>query len=191
MSLAAGLAIAAMASQAAGGLIQAQAQRDQGALAARSGRINAAMLRRQAVFARARGREQAQAIEEEGARLQGSIRAAASASGIAIEGSPTEVMLDEAGRTARNRLRVLEAARREARTFEMQADLARLEGEMARDMSEVSAFGTLLGAAGQVTSTYFQTRGVFGSSGSATPGGGSSGGGGSYYGHPSQPGGRG
>ena len=143
------------ASLVLGGLGQMQ----QASSRAANARANAAILERNAQFARQQSAEEARRIREAGKRVGGQQRTAFGAAGVAVEGTPLDVLGDTQQTVELDALTALYGGRVEAANYDYQA---RVNRQQAGYMQRSGAFGAGtsllfgLGSAGYHTYKAFQ-----------------------------------
>lgn len=138
---------AAMAALAIGSAaVQAVGQISQGNAQASAANYNAQVSANEAVAARYRAAEEERRIRRDNQLRLGAAAARRGASGVAIEGSPLEVMADAA---AEGELRALDSrygGLMESRYHEQESAMFRAQARSARRNAAFGAVGTLVGA---------------------------------------------
>lgn len=143
-----------IAAQAAGGLLSAAGDIEQGRQAWKAAKYNAETLRWEASLTREKAKKDAELIRDQGIRDVDAMRAGYAASGIAKDASVLEVLKDSARRVKRDELTIRYEGELQARMTEREAELTLMEGKAAKRASTYSAAGRLFGAGGQAGSTY-------------------------------------
>lgn len=128
------LAIIGTGLQAIGAIQQGQAASD-------AAKFNQRVFEQNAVAARQRAAAEAEDSRRRTARLLGRQRAGIGARGLAVEGSPLELLSDTAAEGELEARRIIDAGELEARGFTQRAALARAEASSARREGIFGAFG--------------------------------------------------
>lgn len=150
--------IAALALVAAGGIVQANAQKRQGEYQEQLYNYNASVADIQEQDAIERGKSDALAYKRDMRRRQGTITASLAAQGLDLEsGSALDVQQDFAGMSALDLLTIENNAAREAWGYKVQSGSLRSQGAMAKKAGRDQAFGTLLTTGAQAY--YVGTKG--------------------------------
>lgn len=130
--------------QVVGTLSSAGAQMAQGRAAAQWGAWNKAIFDQQAEQRIAEANARAGIIEREGARKMGQTKAAFGAAGVVLEGTPLDVLADQASEIELQKQLAIYQGRTEALTLQQRGFLAATGGAMAQDAANTAAGTTLL-----------------------------------------------
>ncbi len=144
---------------------QALGKANEGMTAYNKGKQEAKLLKRQAMYTRVRGEEEAQDIEQATISAASTQRAQYGASGVKMEGSPLEVMLN-------TELEGATAAKRTRFWANVQAWELMKAGKMAKKAGGYAALGSLFSGIAQAASTW---SGMGGGGGGSMMGGGGGG----------------
>lgn len=125
--------------------ISATAVLAQGSAAEASGEYNAQIAEQNAELSEQQAAEAERRFRISSRRQLGSMRAAYSASGVILEGSPLDILEESAYTAELDALTIREGGRTQAAAFEAEARLAQLEGRQAVRTSQLSAFAELTG----------------------------------------------
>lgn len=118
-------------------------------------KYNAEVQENAAKDARQRGAIEAAEHQDKVRRMIGTQMATAGANGLLTStGTPLDIMTDTAGMGKLDALRILDNANRQARGYEDQAKLTKIEGDNARTAGYFGAASAVLGGASKVAGTY-------------------------------------
>lgn len=131
----------------AGSFIAAREQERQGDISAGVISAQAANERRLATLALLRGQADEERVRSIGRRRQGAQVAAVAVSGVALEGSPLDVLVDQAVQDDLEARTVGFNAREEARARRFNAQVLDIKAKQVDRAAEIDAFGTILGGA--------------------------------------------
>jgi hypothetical protein len=166
------LAVVGSLASLAGGMMQAQGQREAGRAAEQQAQYqnqvaqnNSIIAQRMAVDAEKRGKVAEEEQRRKTANLLGRQQAVYGASGVDItSGSPLTVMADTAQLGEVDALTVRNNARREALQHETtsmnylsEGKFALMKGQAARRAGDIAATGTMIGSVGSVASSWYKT----------------------------------
>lgn len=144
---------------AVGGLVSAQASRNQGKAAEQVAENNAIMGEYAAQDAQRRGEEEAQALLRKGADIKSSQRAALAAKGLDLGYGTAADIQDQTDFFAQSDAATArDNAAREAWSRRAGAQTTRAEGQFAARNSNLQATGTLLSTAGSVAGSWYRGR---------------------------------
>ena len=129
---------------ALGTLIQGQAAED-------AGKYNAEVARQNATLARQKAFEEARRIRVAGRKQIGDMRASYGHSGLGIQGSAIDVLMESAANVELDALTKENEGETRARMFESEAEMELFGGDMAKTSSYLSASGKLMESAGKAT----------------------------------------
>lgn len=191
MGIEVALIAASSVANAAGSIIQSQAKADQLEQRAKLQEIEAARANQAAREQRAIGQQEAERRRRQGRKQRGAARAAIGASGVQLEGTPTDVLADQAVEAELNaNLAEFESGLRARELRREQAKKLTQANQLESRASSVETTG-FFKAAGSLLKGGTQAAGSLGG-GSGGPGGGTGGGGtGSGTNAPGGPGGEG
>lgn len=138
----------------------------QGRARADASEFNAQIAEQNAALARQQGAENADRTRREGRRRAGAIRAAFGASGVSLEGSPIDVLTDQAVENELDALTAENQGLLQSTAFQNTASLDRANARNSRTGAIIGAGASLLSGASQIGS-----RTGFGTSPSRAPSG--------------------
>lgn len=115
---------------------------------------NAQIAETEAAEARQAGIAEAQQFSRRARRLQATQRAAFASSGVTIEGTPTELLLQQAEELEFDRQNILRNAGTRGLSLESRAGVERTIGESAARRGRSALTGSLLGAGGTLASGF-------------------------------------
>lgn len=134
--------------------MQALGQQQAGEAAQDAGNYNAQIAEQNATLTRDRTATEERRYRAGTRRQMGSIQSAYAASGVTMEGSAMDVVLDSALTAERDALAIRHSGEIEAAQFESEAELQRLYGAQAAAGGRMGAAATLLGGAGRLAGRY-------------------------------------
>ena len=140
------VAVAGMVIQAAGQMKAANAQ-------AAAGKYNAQLAERNATLARQTGEMQADQQRRQAEQVLGGMRANYAANGVALEGSPLELLAQSASNAEYDNQMIRYQAGLKAAGLQGEAALDRMGAKSAKEAGYISAAGTLMRAAGSAYSS--------------------------------------
>jgi hypothetical protein len=138
--------MAAAAAMIGGGVIGAYGQLQQGQAARQAGEYNAKMAEQNAKFTLEQAAADENQLRAQVRRQLGQSRASIGASGVTMEGSPSEVIEDSAAQAEMDALKIRRQGDMKAWNFRNEAKLQRFQGQQAQTGANYGAVGTLLGA---------------------------------------------
>lgn len=130
--------------QVVGGLASAGAQLQQGEAAKQWASYNQAVLNQMAAQRRAEAAARADIIQRTSGRKIGAIKSAYGAAGVDIQGTPLDVLADQASEFELERQLALYQGEAEAASLTQRGMMMQFQGQMAMDAAETSAGTTLL-----------------------------------------------
>jgi hypothetical protein len=133
----------------AGAMMQTYSQIKQGEAASAAAEEDARMQTKNADLSREQAGEEEKRQRILNTKRLGSMRAAYGASGLSLEGSPEDVLVDSAKNAELDALSIRHAGELKARGFNDESIRARNKAATYRDNAYFGAAGTLLGGAGQ------------------------------------------
>lgn len=132
----------------AGAAMSAIGQLQQAQTAKAVGRYNQQLGERNAAIARDQTASEIVRQQRTARRVQGAARAAYGASGVTMEGSPLDVLEDNATQAELDTLTLKYRGELRARGYEQAGSMARFEGDQAARAGRLRAASTLLGSYG-------------------------------------------
>ncbi len=148
------LATAALVSAVSGSAVSAYGMYQQGQAAKKSAAYNAAIQRNQAIAARQKADFDARRKRSEVETLLARQRSGFAKGGVALEGTPLEVLEATAEAGELDAQAIIYGGEVGATGYESQAELSRLTGEQAAQAGMVGAGSTLLTGAGKAGLAY-------------------------------------
>lgn len=133
----------------AGPALQAMGQLQQAQTAKAVGRYNQQLGERSAGIARDQTAAEITRQQRTARRVQGAARAAYGASGVTMEGSPLDVLEDNATQAELDTLTLRYRGELRAQGYEQAGSMARFQGDQAARAGQMAAAGTLLGSFGK------------------------------------------
>lgn len=157
-----------------GGLMQAQGQIQAGDAAGDAYDFNANVSEQNAQQAIKLSAQDERRQRIHGRKAVGDMRSAYGASGVTIEGSPSDVLAESMASAELDALNIRYAGESKAANFRNEASIARFNGANARSSARMGAAATIIGSAIQTGAQFA----MFGGSGGGGSGGGAGAGGG-------------
>ena len=150
----------ALAASAVGAGVSAYGSYQQGQVAKQVGRNNQIMAEYAAQDAIKRGEQEAINLRRQGDQMRGALRSRMAANGLDLgEGTPAE-LIDQADFFTQSDIATTRTnAAREAWSYRTQGNNAAAMGDAQASASNLQAFGTLLGGAGQVANKWYASKG--------------------------------
>ena len=148
--------IAAAGIGAAGLVMQGQAAKQQAENQETISEYNATVAENEARAAREIGVQEAQQFSQRARRLQARQRALFAASGVSLEGTPTELLISQSEELEFDRQQILRNASIRGESLGSRAVGERLQGQAAVERGRSALTGSLLQAGGQVTGAFGQ-----------------------------------
>lgn len=145
-----------MAGSLTGGIMKAQGDEQKGEVEGSIQDYKAKIADQNAGLAIQQAAENERKARAEGAQSLGAGRAAYGASGVTMEGSPTEVLAQGAAQSELNALTIRHAGQVQAVGYRNEANLARYEGNAARTTGYVAGAADLL-AGGATAASYLRS----------------------------------
>ena len=136
----------------AGGVVGAGGALASASAQAKAAKYNAHIARQNAVLAKQQAERDAALVREEGFRALGSIKANVGASGLTMEGSFREVLVESARNMKRDEMNVLYQGELAARGFEVEARRSMFRAKTARMAGYYNAASSLLSGGAQAAS---------------------------------------
>jgi hypothetical protein len=139
---------------AAGGVMQAMGAIQQGNAAEAAGDYNAQIAEQNAILARQQAAEEERRFRVESTKRLGAMRAAYSASGVTLEGSPMDVLEESMRISELDALTIRQGGRASEAAYRQEAQLSRMQGRAGQQAGQLSAAAELLRGG----SSYYQMR---------------------------------
>lgn len=150
--------MSAAAAMVGGGAVSAYGQLYQGEASAAAAEFNAQIAEQNAIDSIARAKEEERRHRVMARKQIGDMRASFGASGVAMEGSPLEVMQESAANAELDALSIRHEGEARATAFRNEARLARFGGQTARTAGQIGAVSSLLMAGANASS--YNARGA-------------------------------
>jgi hypothetical protein len=136
--------------QGAGAILGAYGTYQQGKADYKIGKYNALISERDAYMTRQKGYRDEAALRRMSAELESSNRTAIAKSGVAMSGSPLEVLASNAAKAELDAMNVRYAAETQAAAHKEAAKMARYRGSVARRQSRIGATAQLISGIGSM-----------------------------------------